>query len=74
MPDIAQYGLEDMVKRIGKHKEGCVASKDAHAGKRESVWMTPELIGERVLYVCADASSEAKLQVFTLKSVKLPKF
>ena len=62
------------MKKIGKHSENCSASSAVLAGKRKTVWMTPELVDGKVIFVCADANCEAKLQVIDIGSIRLPKY
>jgi hypothetical protein len=61
-------------KIIGEHKTGCTASAAVRAGKRKNVWMTPELVDHRLIFVCADAGCQAKLVVLNVLSLRLPRF
>lgn len=61
-------------RRIGEHKPDCTASAAVRAGKKKSVWMTPELTDHKLTFVCADASCAAKLSILNVLSLRLPKF
>ncbi len=62
------------MKRIGKHVTCCTASTEVRAGRRRTVWMVPDLVNEKLTYVCADAGCMAKLHAVDLNCLKLPKF
>ena len=59
--------------RIGQHIGNCAASAAVRAGKRKTVWMTPQLMNEKLTFVCADAGCQAKLFVLNVRSLRLPK-
>ena len=63
-----------LMKKVGKHRKDCQACEAVHAGKKATVWMTPELVENKLLFVCADAGCQAKLSVLNVQSLRLPKF
>lgn len=61
-------------KRIGRHIADCAASAAVRARKQKTVWMTPQLMDDKLTFVCADAGCAAKLSVLNVLSLRLPKF
>ena len=60
------------MKRLGKHKKNCGAVRDVRHKHLKTVWMTPQLEGEKIFYVCADPFCRARLLVLDLSTVVLP--
>lgn len=58
---------------MGVHDKNCAAAAAVRHRKRKTVWMTPELVDNKLVFVCADAGCRAKLQVINLDAVKLPR-
>ena len=62
------------MKRLGNHRKSCTAQAMVQAHQRKTVWMAPELTGEKLIYVCADPDCRARLLVLNMRSLRLTKW